>query len=317
MADRKVLVGDVDGLTGIIAHGAFNAGDKLRDPADNTILRPGPFFGDGSLGDVTISTNTTITTPRMYNNLSIADGVTVTVGSYFSVLGKLTMGNGAKIVRNGNDAVGRTAGAAGTVLYYGVGQSGGNGRLATTGGGNGFTGSPVSRAFGGSGGSGGNAGARTGGSGGSPTPPTALEGGRTALMNVSRLTSGLVTTKLGAAWKFNGGAGGGGGAVESTVGEAGGGGGGGHVIVVFAHEIVVPVGTATISANGGNGANAVSGDAGGGGGGGGGCVVVVSSFDQPAGLIVQALGGTGGTGIGAGLAGTNGAAGTASYRRFN
>jgi hypothetical protein len=316
MADRKVLVGDVDGLTGIIAHGAFNAGDKLRDPAGNTILRPGPFFGDGSLGDVTISTNTTITTPRMYNNLSIADGVTVTVDSYFSVLGKLTMGNGAKIVRNGNDAVGRTAGAAGTVLYYGVGQSGGNGRLATTAGGNGFTGTTVSRAFGGSGGSGGNAGAFTGGSGGSPTPPTALEGGRTALMNVSRLTSGLVTTKLSTN-KFNGGAGGGGGAVGSTVGEAGGGGGGGHVIVVFAHEIVVPVGTATISANGGNGANAVSGDAGGGGGGGGGCVVVVSSFDQPAGLIVQALGGTGGAGIGAGLAGTNGAAGTASYRRFN
>ena len=311
MATKKVLFGDTDGLTGIVAHGEFSSNDVATAPDGSLLVPPAWFYGDGSSGSAVISSDTIITGARMYENLTIADGVTVNLGSGYPLLvrGTLNMGAGSKIVRKPGEASGFTGGAGGTTFFYGVGSNGGNGRTSIAGAGSG--GNALSDGVGGNGGKGGNAGAFTGGNPGVVTAPIAANGGLLFRGNVTALMAGLILP--GNTSRFHGGAGGGGGAADDGV--AGGGGGGGRVLVLFAHRIVVTSGTATISANGANGANAVSGNAGGGGGGGGGVCVVISSYDQPSGLVVEAAGGQGGTALGTGLAGANGVSGYASYLR--
>jgi len=315
MANRKALVGQIDPTLSIIAHDVFEAGDALRDPAGNTIVKPAWFYGAGSLGDVVITEDTTLSAISNYNNLTVAAGVTVTVNNYFTVKGRLTLGDGASISRNGPDTVGRVPGAAGSGTFYALGGAGASGRSGL---GNGFSSGSITAAFGGRGGRGGESGAYFGANAGALTAPTAAQGGTTALSNVVCLSNGRLPTAIDTA--FNPGNGGGSGASSSTVGEGGGGGAGGAVLVVFAHEIVVPTGAAVISANGGKGGDGVASDgagAAGGAGGGGGVCIVVSSFDQPAGLSVQANGGAGGLGVGIGLTGANGSPGLARYYKWS
>lgn len=311
MTARKLLIGAADPGTGFISHQAFSSGDILTDPVGNQVVPAAWFYGNGELGDVIISSDTFITTASMYNNFTIADGVTVTITNYiFMVKGTLTLGNGARIIRAPGEASGLAGGAAGTQFFYGMGSTGGNGASTS---GNGTAGLILSAGFGGAGGKGGNAATSVGGAGGTVSAPFTSEGGRMCLSNVHTLINGSLSSS--GLSKFQGGAGGGGGA--ASTGTGGGGGGGGRVLVIFAHKIVVPIGTATISANGANGANGVTGNGGGGGGGGGGVCVVVSAYAQPAGLTVQAAGGTGGAGSGTGVAGAAGATGYAKYLRFN
>jgi hypothetical protein len=59
------------------------------------------FFGDGSDGDVTISSPTTLTSDMFYNNLTVNEDLN-TGGYRIFVKGTLTIASGKKIYRNGN-----------------------------------------------------------------------------------------------------------------------------------------------------------------------------------------------------------------------
>src|SRR5437870_192370 len=222
-------------------------------------------FGDGSDGDVTIKTSTTLKQDMYYHNLTIESGQTLNPGGFrVFVSGTLTLNRGARISRDGND-YGVDWGAA---LSAGtLGGSGAGGSIATSYEG---SGGAVANSLGGSGG-----GFQDFHNGVASPPDVSVGGGgvfRSALQALSgRSLDGAVV---------NGGGGGG-------VGPYAGGGGGG-VVVVAARTVVVSGGATTISANGGGSPSPY------GGGGGGGVVVVITTTAQPAGLKLSASGGIGG-----------------------
>ena len=104
-------------------------------------------FGDGSDGDVTIKTSTTLKQDMYYHNLTIESGQTLNPGGFrVFVSGTLTLNRGARISRDGND-YGVDWGAA---LSAGtLGGSGAGGAIATSLYG---TGGAVANSLGGSGG---------------------------------------------------------------------------------------------------------------------------------------------------------------------
>lgn len=283
--------------------------DGATGPAA-TVL-PSWFYGSGTT-DITISSNTTLTAPAIYNNMTIAAGVSVNTGGYpIFVCGTLTMEANSAIHRDGASASG--AGGAGTgysngstmnAPRYGGSGSGGAG-TSTTGGGVGSVTGALS--MGGSGGMSGN-----GILGGSATGASVALGGTENLSNINALTTGASFLAAPVvANKLAGGCGGGGGGAIS--GTGGGGGAGAGFVVVFAHKIVAAAGS-RISANGGAGGAGTGTSAHGGGGGGGGVVIVVSSQTQgTTGVSLAASGGAGGAKTGTATAGVNGAAGTTKY----
>ena len=190
-------------------------------------------FGDGSDGDVTITTATTLTRDMYYHNLTISDFMSLNPGGYrIFVSGTLTLGLGASIARDGNAGTGSSGGAG-----LGVSQLNTLGLSADGGTMNNFGGDEVN-SLGGSGGLGGG----TRPTGGTAAVPFGSAGGggvfRSAIQALSgRSLDGVIV---------NGGAGGGGGAIGT-----GGGGGGGGVVVVSARTVVLSLGTAVITARGG------------------------------------------------------------------
>src|SRR5439155_17625252 len=104
-------------------------------------------FGDGSDGDVTIKTSTTLKQDMYYHNLTIESGQTLNPGGFrVFVSGTLTLNRGARISRDGND-YGVDWGAA---LSAGtLGGSGAGGSIATSYEG---SGGAVANSLGGSGG---------------------------------------------------------------------------------------------------------------------------------------------------------------------
>ena len=265
-------------------------------------------YGTGLDGDVTISVNTTLTSNKHYNNLTIAAGVSLdTNGWQVFVAGTLTLNNGSRIHCHGNNASGITGGAARSANFYGLSGAGANGSTN-----NGASGAQVSNCIGSAGGNGGYAspGSSWGGSGGVASPVQASDGGKNMFVLITSLQTGRILSGVNGG-KFNGGTGGGAGFGNSLYSGAGAGSGGG-ICVVFAYSITVN-GTATVSANGGLGGNGAAGNAGGGGGGGGGACAVVASHALPSGLTVSATGGTGGTGFGTGQTGQTGTNGLSIY----
>jgi hypothetical protein len=229
-------------------------------------------FGNGELGNVSLSADTTLTEDAYYENLTLDPGVTLNPGGYrIFVRDLLTLGAGSTIARNGNDATLLNGGAA-----LDPGTLGGSGRGAA---GGECDGPGVTNGLGGRGG-------QVFG-GGVVTPPSNAAGGddvfnsAAAAITGRDLDGGLVK------------GGSGGGTDGACSGEAGSGGG---VVVVAAREVAVN-GSASIAANGGNGQISTSN----GGGGGGGVVAVVSTDQQPAGLTLSTSGG--GPGFFAGQAG--------------
>lgn len=71
-----------------------------------------PIYGPGSDGDVTISSNTTLSSDMYYNNLTIADSVTLTTNGYrVFVKNLLTLGNASVIgFTTGSSATGTVGG---------------------------------------------------------------------------------------------------------------------------------------------------------------------------------------------------------------
>lgn len=284
------------------------------------------FFGDGSDGNVTITTPTSLDRDRFYNNLTIsgATGLLQTNGYRVFVAGTLDVTAAVAGAISHNNSNGAAAsGANGSSNSGGAGGSestaGPLAGISGTAGGSGFVNSPSPGADGGSYanttsvfpflaynsqsvGTSGTPGISVpfgaGGNGGGHTAPTLVFGGRRAWIDWTPLAAGKL---LSSAPGLGGGAGGG-----QTSGTAGGGGGGGascYALAIYANIINRGAGTGTAFINmvGGNGGNGVqstgsAGSGGAGSGGGGGFIYIVYGAltgSSKAGAI-RSAGGTGG-----------------------
>jgi hypothetical protein len=278
----------------------------VADSGEATGLRWGAFglvlYGLGSDGDVTISSNTTLTGPMLYDNLTVSSGVTLTVSQWpIQVRGTLTL-NGT-ISANGNDANNQVGGSqlSNNRLWQSGGTVGGTGTSGA-----GANGTNATFALGGAGGNGGSGWSGvSGGTGGTVSAPNAELGGFNSpamWLNALNCQANTLGVTSGGRWQTGAGGGAGGGDA-SSLGAGGGGGGGG--VWIAARRLA---GTGTISAKGGNGANGRGTNGGGGGGGGGGVVILITqSLSNP--FTIDVGGGTAGTGAGTGNAGTNGSSG--------
>ena len=153
-------------------------------------------YGNGSDGDVTISSNTNLTIDKQYNNLTVNGGIILNTAGY-TVRVKQTLTN------NGTVTDSTTGGAGGG---GGSGGTGGSVSPAATAGGNGSSGTGTGGNGGGGGGGGGGAGGGIGGDGG------------TATLTYETRTVGTATASAGS----GGSRGSGGGGHEVTTGSESG-----------------------------------------------------------------------------------------------
>jgi hypothetical protein len=250
-------------------------------------------FGDGSDGDVTVSSGTTtLTRTTFYRNLTVSGtGILETAGYRVFIQNALVI-SGTGIIRNsGSDGVNTGAsGAGGAAGYFRGGGAGGSAGFGAGNPGTSFTTGPCG---GGSGGAG-ETGSAAGGAAGTVTAGELHYRHNGYQAAVSPFT---INTSTGAVTILAGGAGGGGGGNSS--GQAGGGGGGGGVVAIYAPSITVGSGC-FIRANGGAGGTNANAD---GGGGGGGCVLLVYVDYSNSGTVQASGGGAGGSGASAGSAG--------------
>ena len=250
--------------------------------------------------------------------LTIRSGARLVTNQYTVWARRIFIEAGGFLSYNGNNASGKTAGAALAAaghLYFATGAGAAGVTRSTAGSSIGTAAAAVTAGACGAGGAGGT----TGGAGGTVTALAAdqirmLKTVWTANRNWRLSPAGTATAFA----LYNGGSGGGSGAVTLTTGlfssDSGGGGGGGG-IVAFRCGLLSNFGT--IEANGGAGGNGVlaggvtDGGVGGGGGGAGGIVHGVCDVVESLGTI-RANGGTGGTGysVTTAYAGKNGANGT-------
>lgn len=202
------------------------------------------YFGDGSDGDVVISTNTTLTRDMYYNNLTVNSGVTLTTGNY-KIFVKETLTNNGII--------------KGILLTNGGARKQWNEDGVNVGG-NGF--------FGGNGGSGG--GGAAGGLGYIKSDDEAKD--LIFFMNTKTVSNLSKTLPFIYASNVLGGGGGtsGNSKSSSSLYYGGKGGGGGGIVFICARNIT---GTGSFDVAGEVGENSGGGGATGGGGGGGGCII--------------------------------------------
>lgn len=293
-------------------------------------------FGDGSDGDVTLSSNTTLTADKYYDNLTIPSGVTLNPGGYrIFVMNNLTIdgtisGSGGSGANGQNGEPGNSpplGGTGGGALSDGylrgssAGGNGGNGGDPGVLSGNAKPGQGGSNRTNSLGFNGSNGGAGGASSDPNDTPGAAGAGGTVTTSNVKLIANWHLATLLdvsssGSTVKFensaNGGGGGGGAFALNNGGAKGGAGGGagsaGRILAIYARSIAISA-TGSIISNGGNGGNGGNGQsinqAGGGGGGGaggnGGIIILAYSSLTSNGTVVANAGikgmrGTGGTG---------------------
>lgn len=287
-------------------------------------------WGDGSDGNVTLSSNTAISGAKYYNNLTINAGVDVTGASPIIIFARNT------ITINGTITPNRTAGGAG-----GNGGGGGsNGDTSTasqaapylgtqgsigTGGDAGYVHSNPSGSQGGSGGASGShtTGGVTNSGGGAGDRAAAV--GKFSSQLMTKIRTSVISNPNSIGGGGSGGSGGGGGGGGSSTGTYAGSGGtggtggsGGGSVIIIAPTIIFNSGASILSnglagSNGNNGANGSvgyvghrRGGAGGGGGGGGGGHGGSIMF------IYKSLTDSGTTNVTGGAAGTGGSGGAAS-----
>lgn len=289
-------------------------------------------FGDGSDGNVTISSPTTITRDMYYdtltvNNVLTTDGFMIYCKTLITGTGTIQWGT----PNNGNNGSGNTAGTGATQSGTGklksvVGGNGSNGSSAgggsapTSAAGSTKTASPgVNGVSGGAGGSGSTGDQSSGGAGG-----TASTYSKVGVLSFTTLQGiDLSLTGISVYDGSAGSSGGGGGSQDAANSGSGGGGGGagasgGGVIVIaksWAGTFIIKSiggtgGTGGIGTAGGGSAN--TGGGGGGAGGAGGWSIVVYSSKTWTGSynLVGGTGGTGGAGHGSGSTGVTGTTGT-------
>jgi hypothetical protein len=277
-------------------------------------------FGDSSDGDLTVVGTYTAAKELHFNNLTIPTGTAFKPnGHKIFVSNTLTIGSGASLNDDGNNATNQAAGLGLASRNYLIANSsqGGNGVALTA---TGFS-------------NGANANANSNSSpNNSGQSPTGGKGGNVTLRANTGGNGGVATVlpqKWNGAWQtgrysangFNGGTGGGGGAINITaytsgIFSSGGGGSGGGAVWISAKSIV---NQGRISANGGRGADGIlatgTAECAGGGGGGGGNTCVITKTALASLGTIQAGGGVGGTsafntGTGVGINGTTGNAGS-------
>lgn len=244
------------------------------------------YYGDGSDGASTVSTNTNLSGIKYYTTFALTSGAVLTANTSNAPLiiratTSITICATCSIVATGNST--------------GFGDSGGTGGGGGGGGAAGTAGDTVRSINGGSYQSflaGGTAGAVTGGTGGN--------GNATGVgPQRSIIDAGIVTMETNIV----------GGAIGGAGGSSGGAGGnGGGVIILIAPSITLASGAALTS----NGANGTAGgsNTGGGGGGGGGVILVRSPGLTDSGAVFSTAAGSGGAaGTGTSGAGGNGGAG--------
>ena len=286
------------------------------------------FFGDGSDGGVTISSNTSLSSDMYYSSLTIANSTTLDANGYrIFVSGTLTMGTSSIIANNGNNGnngsseAGGSGGAGGGEGTLRGGADGGNGGNPEVAGDSGPSADPCINANNGSAGGDGEFGIGAGGSGGlsgsasvkatnfTHVDPTIL----ITMRDIYGLADQPKTIRPNA-----GGGGGGGGATKGsgTPGGGGGAGGGGGITMVCAKTVTLGSGSKfqATGGNGGNGYNsALDGDGGGGAGGNGGAVILLSTTSI-ASSYTDVSNGSGGTSSG-GSPGSDGSSGTYVIRQ--
>jgi hypothetical protein len=259
-------------------------------------------FGDGSDGDVTLGSNTTLTRDMYYNSLSMAGYDLTTAGYRVFVKESLLIPALSSIHNSGASGVADAAGAAVAAAMLGGSGAGGAGQTGA-----GSAGGAIAQCIGGAGGAGGagGGGAQAGGAAGAKTAPTATEPLPRALPVIAL---GQYFTPGSNPDVLKGGTGGGGGGGDGAADEGGGGGSGGGVVLVAANRIEIAA-TGSIQSRGGNGAAGTATGCGGGGGGGGGSVIVVYRALQNAGSINATAGSGGASGGGTGAQGASGSDG--------
>lgn len=245
-----------------------------------TQVNPYRSFGDGSDGNVTISSGTTtITRDMYYNNLTISGSGQLNTND-FKVFVKgnldLTAASTGAINNNGVAGANGTNGASGGA--GGAGTTGVAGTLASSSAGNGGNGSANNGSAGTAaaaitGNGGGQNGSAAGGAGGTGTAGGAGGSSSPTVLLTQRFETNFFrgVTLLGGGG--SGGGGGGGGGDGTFVGGGGGGGGqGGGALVLYANNIIKSSSTAasSIQSIGGMGGNGGNGDPAGSTGGGGG-----------------------------------------------
>jgi hypothetical protein len=251
-------------------------------------------FGDGSDGDVVVSTPTTLTRDTFYNNLTVsAGGILNPSGFRIYVNNTLTTSGGGKIQFTTN------TGGAGPSGTGGAAVADGSIAGSLVGGANATNGTASTNAYGGTGGGGGT-GTGVPGSGGVVTAPAATLGSIRTLSVLGHLVGGATVALA------RGGAGGGGGS-----GASGGGGGAGGGVIAIAARVLNLASASDIIAPGGIGGPGAT-NSGGGGGGGGGLIQLVYSSKNAVTFTAAANcpGGVGGAGAGTGVTGATGSNGT-------
>jgi hypothetical protein len=279
---------------------------------------------NGSDGNVTISTPTTLTRDMYYDNLTVnstltTDGWIIYVKGTINGTGSIIYGfnnNGGNAINTNGSLFGQGGqGNIGKRLPSLSGGNGGSGSLNGNQPGPGQEGTSSTSGIGKNGGNSGNA----GNNGASPAFPQNSTGGNISVIKkfgifsfntfnmLDTLINGSFTNYLGGA----GGAGGAGGSYNGNIGQianGGGGGGGGGVIFISANNFS---GSFSLIANGGNGGNGSSVGSpynitgGGGGGGGGGAVVILYNTKTWTG-VYNVFGGLAGAHSGIGTAPQNG-----------
>lgn len=233
-----------DGFISVTGALCFKISESYEDKLalfSDTILN---YFGDGSDGDVTISTNTTLTRDMYYNNLTVNSGITLTTNN-FKIFVKETLTNNGTI--------------KGTLLNNGGARKQWNEGGVNVGG-NGF--------FGGNGGTGGDGVA--GGLGYIKSDDEAKD--LIFFMNTKTVSNLSKTVPFIYASNVLGGGGGTSGNSNpgSSMYYGGKGGSGGGIVFICARNIT---GTGSFNVAGEIGENSGGGGAIGGGGGGGGCII--------------------------------------------
>ena len=305
---------------------------------DAQVASSSPLWGDGSDGNVTISSNTTLTVEKAYNNLTIDATFTLTLAGFpIFVRGTLTWngsigtgtGGAGGAGQVGQAGAGSTGGTAGTNtvgifpvsngVVGGAGVSGMNGSNGTAGSNITYSRESVGTAVAGGAGGASEGAIQAGGTGGAAGTVTGIDRKFRDIISLIGFLQGNTSGIFSAAGSGAGGAGGG----SSDPYSGGGGGGSGaaaqtglivaSVIAYGGSSALLGVGGA--GGNGGNGVNAANDPGGGGGGSGGpGAQVYTVTASVTGSLTTTTLtggaAGTGGTnGGGAGSAGSNGTIG--------
>lgn len=140
---ERVRLGNLNGIGSFVADtygifiGNYSANQYLSyDDVSGNLLVNGsnlsnqPNFGDGSDGDVTISSNTSLSSDMFYNNLTVNAGFTLNPNGYrIFVKGTLTVNSTGIVARDGQNG---GNGGAGTNAVSGVGSTANNGGTAGT-----------------------------------------------------------------------------------------------------------------------------------------------------------------------------------------